>query len=150
MKVGGLQIPQPPQRATIAVPPSTDCTWQNPKLGVAPGGAAALHHAVHCSVPASTLEIPASPRHGIATSKLHTWPSHDVALWSCGAQSVGSTFDVVVVNIPHPKPPELDVPPLEEPELAPPEEPEPPPLLAPPELLPEPPELEPPGPGPVV
>ena len=150
MTVGGLQIPQPPQRATIAIPPSTDCTWQKPKVGEeAPGGAAALHHALHCSVPASRLEIPASPRQGIATSKLHTWLSHEVALWSCGAQSVGSTFDVVVVNIPHPKPPELAVPPLE---LAPPDDPEPPPLLAPPELpeLPEPPELDPPGPGPVV
>jgi hypothetical protein len=132
------------------VPPSADCTWQNPKLGEeAPGGAAALHHAVHCSVPASTPEVPASPRQGIATSKLHTWLSQEVALWSCGAQSVGSTFDVVVVKSAHPRPPELAAPPLEELELAPPDEPEPAPLLAPPEL-PELPELEPPGPGPVV
>jgi hypothetical protein len=135
----------------ISVPPSTDCSSQNPKPGVgALGGAAALHHAVHCSVPASTPEtpVPASPTQGISTLKLHTVPSHEVALSSCGWQTVGSTFDVVVVNMLQPNPaPELEL------ELAPPEELEPPLLLAPPEELPELPEPlepEPPGPGLVV
>jgi predicted phage tail protein len=64
------QMPQPPQRATMAAPPSTDCSWQKPKPGWAPFGAAALHQAVHCSVPASTpaRPVPPSPRQGISTS----------------------------------------------------------------------------------
>jgi hypothetical protein len=80
-------MPQPPQRAIIAEPPSTASIWQKPKPGLGvPGGATALHHAVHCAVPASTpaKPLPPSPTQGISAVKLHTVPSHDVALWSCG------------------------------------------------------------------
>jgi hypothetical protein len=83
---------------------------------------------------------------GTSTVKLHTTPSHDVALCSCGWQRVGSTLDVVVVKLPHPRPPEPELDPLE---LDPLDEPELPPLLPPPEPLDDPEPPAPLGPGPV-
>jgi hypothetical protein len=81
---------------------------------------------------------PASPGHGRTTLQLHTWPSHEVVLWICGSQSIWSTGDVVVVNMPQPVlTPELEPDPLDEADpLDPPDPPDDPEL---PLLEPEPP-----------
>ncbi|MGH7298389.1 MAG: hypothetical protein ACRELB_25845, partial [Polyangiaceae bacterium] len=63
----------------------------------------------------SAIGVPPSPTHGISAVKLHTCPSHDVALASCGWQRFGSTGEVVVVKAPQPKPAPLDEPELEAP-----------------------------------
>jgi hypothetical protein len=69
-----LQMPQPPQEAIIAAPPSTGKAWQKSTICV-PGGATALHQATHgifelASEPPSG--VPASLSQGISTVQLQT------------------------------------------------------------------------------
>ena len=128
-------------------------TWQKPVLSMTPAeaGAAAAHHAVHASaLTLTTGPAPASPTHGISTSKLHTTPAQVVVAESCGWQRAGSIFEPLVDGL-HPKPRPEPGDGLEEPdpELEPPPEPPEEPVPLPPPR-PEPLELPdplPPGPS---